>query len=161
MPDYSVTVGLDGSKWVFATYAGVCLVIRVVAARVPDRIGHARAVSIAMSFSAAGLATLFLWPRPVGVFVGTVIVGIGISFNYPSLMAMTVKAVPERERVRAISTFTMFFEIGTATGALLFGTLADLTTKRTAFVGGAGFCIIGLVVLWKVAVPRSRLHMAV
>ena len=161
MPDYSVTVGLDGSKWVFATYAGVCLLIRVVAATVPDRIGHARAVSIALTFSGAGLAMLFLWPRPVGVFVSTVIVGIGISFNYPSLMAMTVNAVPERERVRAISTFTMFFEIGTASGALLFGTLADLTTKRTAFVGGAASCAIGLVVLWKVAVPRSRVHVSV
>ena len=30
---------------------------------------------------------------PVGVFVSTVIIGIGISFNYPSLMAMTVDAV--------------------------------------------------------------------
>ena len=94
--------------------------------------------------------------EPVGVFVSAVIIGIGISFNYPSLMAMTVNAVPERERVRAISTFTMFFEIGTATGALLFGALADLTTKRTAFPGGAAFCVLGLVVLWKVAVPRSR-----
>ncbi|MEP7203315.1 MAG: MFS transporter [Ilumatobacteraceae bacterium] len=161
MPDYSVTVGLDGSKWVFATYAGVCLIIRIVGAKVPDRIGHARAVSIAMTASAAGLALLFAWPRPIGVFVSAVIVGIGISFNYPSLMAMTVNAVSERERVRAISTFTMFFEIGTATGALLFGALADFTTKRTAFLGGAVFCGIGLLVLWKVAVPRSRQHVAV
>jgi MFS family permease len=161
MPDYSVTVGLDGSKWVFATYAGVCLLIRVVAATVPDRIGHARAVSIAMTFTGAGLTMLFLWPRPIGVFISTVIVGIGISFNYPSLMAMTVNAIPEREKVRAISTFTMFFEIGTATGALIFGTLADLTTKRTAFLGGACFCFIGLVVLWTVAVPRSQPYVAV
>ena len=99
---------------------------------------------------------LFLWPEPLGVFVSTVILGIGVSFNYPGLMAMTVDVVPDRERVRAISTFTMFFDIGTATGALLFGTLADFTTKRTAFLGGAAFCCIGLVVLWKVAVPRSR-----
>ncbi len=104
---------------------------------------------------------LFLWPRPIGVFISAVIVGIGISFNYPSLMAMTVSAIPEREKVRAISTFTMFFEIGTASGALLFGTLADLTTKRVAFLGGAAFCAIGLVVLWKVAVPRSRVHVSV
>ena len=144
-----------------ATYAGVCLLIRVVAATVPDRIGHARAVSIAMSLTGVGLTMLFLWPRPIGVFISAVIVGIGISFNYPSLMAMTVSAIPEGEKVRAISTFTMFFEIGTATGALIFGTLADLTTKRTAFLGGAGFCFIGLVVLWKVAVPRTRQYVAV
>ena len=161
MPDYAVTVGLDGSKWVFATYAGVCLLIRVVAATVPDRIGHARAVSIALTLMATGLAMLFLWPHPLGLFISTVIIGIGISFNYPGLMAMTVEAVPERERVRAISTFTMFFEIGTATGAVLFGILADLTSKRTAFLGGAAYCVVGLIVLWKVAVPRSQPYVAV
>jgi MFS family permease len=161
MPDYSVSIGLDGSKWVFATYAGVCLLIRVVGATVPDRIGHARAVSIALTLMAVGLAMLFAWPHPLGVFISTVIIGIGISFNYPGLMAMTVNAVPERERVRAISTFTMFFEIGTATGALLFGALADLTSKRAAFLGGAAYCVVGLVVLWKVAVPRSRAHVTV
>ena len=72
-----------------------------------------------------------------------------------------VDTVPEKERVRAISTFTMFFEIGTASGALVLGTMADLSSKRTAFLGGAAFCAVGLVVLWKVAVPRSRVHVAV
>jgi len=161
MPEYSISIGLSGSKWVFATYAAVCLLIRVVAATVPDRIGHARAVTIALSFMLAGLAMLFLLPWPVGVFLSTVIVAIGISFNYPSLMAMVVDTVPEHERVRAISTFTMFFEIGTACGALILGTLADLTSKRSAFLGGAAFCAVGLVVLWKVAVPHSRRHVAV
>ena len=161
MPDYSVTVGLDGSKWVFATFAGVCLVIRVVGATLPDRIGHARAVAIALALMAAGLAMLYIWPYPLGVFISTVIIGIGVSFNYPGLMAMTVDSVPERERVRAISTFTMFFEIGTATGAVLFGIMADLTSKRTAFLGGAVYCAIGLIVLWKVAVPRARVYVPV
>lgn len=161
MPDYSVSVGLSGSKWVFATYAAVCLIIRVVAATVPDRIGHARAVTIALSFMLVGLAMLFFLPWPVGVFASTVIVAIGISFNYPGLMAMVVDTVPEHERVRAISTFTMFFEIGTASGALVLGTLADLSSKRSAFLGGAAFCGVGLIVLWKVAVPHSRVHLAV
>ena len=128
MPDYSVTVGLDGSKWVFATYAGVCLLIRVVGATVPDRIGHARAVSIAMSLMATGLAMLFVWPHPLGVFISTVIIGIGISFNYPVAHGHDGRMqFPSANEVRAISTFTMFFEIGTATGALMFGILADLT----------------------------------
>ncbi len=161
MPEYSVSVGLDGSKWVFATFAGVCLLIRVVGATLPDRMGHARAVGIALALMAAGLAMLYVFPYPAGVYISTVIIGIGVSFNYPGLMAMTVDSVPESERVRAISTFTMFFEIGTATGAVLFGIMADLTTKRTAFLGGAIYCLIGLVVLWKVAVPRARVYVAV
>jgi MFS family permease len=161
MPEYSVSVGLSGSKWVFATYAAVCLLIRVLAATVPDRIGHARAVTIALSFMGTGLAMLFLFPWPAGVFVSTVILAIGISFQYPGLMAMVVDTVPDHERVRAISTFTMFFEIGTAAGALVFGAVADLTSKRGSFVGGAASCALGLVVLWRVAEPRSRAHVAV
>lgn len=161
MPEYSKSVGLSGSKWVFATYAAVCLLIRIVAATVPDRIGHARAVTIALTFMTAGLTMLFVFPWPAGVFLSTVILAVGISFQYPSLMAMVVDAVPEHERVRAISTFTMFFEIGSAIGALLLGTLADLTSKRSAFLGGAGFCVAGLVVLWRVAAPRARSHVLV
>ena len=41
------------------------------------------------------------------------------------------------------------------------GTLADLTTKRIAFLGGAASCAIGLVVLWKVAAPHARVHVSV
>jgi hypothetical protein len=44
---------------------------------------------------------------------------------------------------------------------LLFGTLADLTSKRAAFAGGALSCAVGLIVLWKVAVPRSTPYVAV
>lgn len=161
MPEYSVSIGLSGSKWVFATYAAVCLLIRVVAATVPDRIGHARAVTIALTFMGTGLAMLFVFPWPAGVFASTIILAIGISFQYPGLMAMVVDTVPDHERVRAISTFTMFFEIGSASGALVFGALADATSKRSSFLGGAASCAVGLLVLWRVAVPRSRLHVAV
>ena len=130
MPDYSVTVGLDGSKWVFATYAGVCLLIRVVGATIPDRIGHARAVTIALTLMATGLAMLYLWPHPLGVFTSTVIVGIGISFNYPGLMAMTVESVPARTSSHLDVHDVLRDRNGD--GAVLFGILADLTSKRAA-----------------------------
>jgi MFS family permease len=161
MPEYSKSVGLSGSKWVFATYAAVCLLIRVVAATVPDRIGHARAVTIALIAMMTGLAALFAFAAPAGVFVGAIVLAVGVSFQYPGLMAMVVDVVPEHERVRAIATFTMFFEIGTASGGLSFGTLADLTSKRTAFAGGAASCALALLVLWRFAVPRMRRHVTV
>ena len=45
-------------------------------------------------------------------------IGVGMAFMYPSLMALTVNRVDDRERPVAISSFTMFFEIGTVTGGL-------------------------------------------
>jgi MFS family permease len=139
----------------------VCLLIRVVAATVPDRVGHARAVTFALTAMMTGLAALFVFAAPAGVFVGAVILAIGISFQYPGLMAMVVDVVPEHERVRAIATFTMFFEIGTACGGLTLGALADFTSKRSAFAGGAAFCAVALIVLWRFAVPRMRRHVTV
>jgi hypothetical protein len=47
----------------------VCLLIRVVGATIPDRIGHARAVSIALILMSLGLAMLFVFPYPLGVFL--------------------------------------------------------------------------------------------
>ena len=41
-----------------------------------------------------------------------------MAFLYPSLMALTVNRADDRERPAAISSFTMFFEIGTVTGGL-------------------------------------------
>ena len=75
---------------------------------------------------------------------------------YPDLMAMTVNGVSEHERARVISTFTMFFEVGTAAGGLLFGFLAELTSKRGGFLAGACSAAVGLWFLRSVAMPRFR-----
>ncbi len=156
MPEYAKTVGLSGSEWVFATYSVTCLVLRLVGAKVPERIGLARATSIALAGLVAGLATLAAVPGVAGVFIATVLIAIGVSFNYPSLMAIAVNSVPERERIRVISTFTMFFEVGTVIGALLLGSLAAVTSKRTGFAGGAVLAMVGLAVLWRVLLPWTR-----
>ena len=158
IPDHSRDVGLSGSKWVFATYSVVCLVVRLLCAKVPERLGLARTVSIALSFLASGLAVLVAVGTPAGVFGGAALVGLGMSFIYPALMAMTVNAVPEHERARVISTFTMFFEVGSAVGGLLFGFVAELTSKSGGFLGGAVSALAGLWFLWRVLLPEFRLR---
>ena len=53
-----------------------------------------------------------------------------------------------------ISSFTMFFEIGTVAGGLALGGLAELTTKRVAFAGAVAVCAFGLWLLrTRVAAP--------
>ena len=121
VPDHATAVGLHGSKWVFVVYSVMCLLIRIIGARVPDRWGLAKAASVALSSLALGLATMSLIDSKAGLFAGTVVVAIGMSFLYPALSTVAVNAVPAAERTRVVSTFTMFFEIGSAAGGLLFG----------------------------------------
>jgi len=144
MPDHADRVGLDGSKWVFALYSGVCLVVRIVGARVPERIGLGRSVVLALVLLTLGLAGVAAVATPAGVYGGTLVLALGMAFMYPALMAITVNAVVESERASAISTFTMFFEIGTAVGALAFGAVAEVAGKRGGFLAGAVSAALGL-----------------
>jgi MFS family permease len=156
VPDHAAAVGLSGSKFVFLTYGVVCILVRLLGARLPDRLGLARAGSIALSCLALGLAMMWAFATPAGLFAGVIVLSIGMAFLYPPLSTMAVDAVPAHERSRVVSTFTMFFEIGTAAGGLLFGLLAELTGKRGGFLGGALSASLALLVLWRVVIPWQR-----
>ena len=156
MPEHAKSVGLAGSQWVFAAYSVTCLVLRVVAAKVPERIGLARAVTVALSGLIAGLSVLAFIPTIPGVFVAAMLLAVGMSFQYPALMAMALDSAPDAERTRVLASFTMFFDIGTILGALALGVVAQATSKRGGFFGGAVMCAVGLVLLWRWLLPWSR-----
>jgi MFS family permease len=71
-------------------------------------------------------------------------------------MTMALNGAPEAERTRVLSSFTMFFDIGTIVGALVLGVVAGVTSKRGGFFGGAVICAIGVVLLWRWVVPGER-----
>ena len=50
----------------------------------------------------------------------------------------------------------MFFEVGTASGGLAFGFVAELTDKRGGFLAGAISALVGLWFLHRVLVPHLR-----
>ena len=81
---------------------------------------------------------------------------VGQAFLYPSLMALTVNRVDERERPAALSSFTMFFDVGTIAGGLALGAVAELFGKRSAFAGGIVLAAIGVwLLLTRVTSPQS------
>lgn len=154
VPTYVDDVGMSGAAGVFAVYSVLCFVLRIVGARIPDRIGLGRAVNLALWLVALGLAVLALVPSALGVYGATVAIALGVTFFYPSLLAASVNAVSERERVGVISSFSMFFEVGTAFGGLALGVVGELAGRRGAFAGGAVIALIGVAVLHLVALPR-------
>jgi MFS family permease len=87
--------------------------------------------------------------------VGSTLIGVGAAFNYPSLMALTVNNAGDKERAVAISSFTMFFEIGTVASGLLVGALAQFAGKQNGFFGGVAFCLVGLWVLRSRVAPAE------
>lgn len=156
VPDHARDIGLETSSGVFVLYSVVCLVVRLAGARLPERIGLQTALTIALGFNALGLVTAAAVASPAGLYAATLLIAIGISFQYPSLNALAVNAAPDSERAAVLSSFTMFFEIGVAFAGITFGSIGELTSKRGAFLAAAGAGITGLVLVWTVLRQRTR-----
>jgi len=156
LPDHARDIGLAGSGSLFAAYSVVCLVLRFAGARWLERLGARRAVSIAFVSLALALGGLALVPETWALWVAAVLMGVASAFLYPSLMALTVNRVDERERPMAISSFTMFFEVGNISAGLVFGLVAELAGKRSAFGTAVVVCAVGCWLLLSRVVPAAR-----
>ncbi|HSL73613.1 MAG TPA: MFS transporter [Ilumatobacteraceae bacterium] len=155
VPDYSRSVGLASSGGLFAVYALVSVLVRIFGATLPERLGPRRAVTIALSNVLIGLSILAAFPTIPALWIASVFVGFGMAFNYPSLLALTVNRASDSDRAWAISSFTMFFEVGSVVGGLLIGAFAEAVGKQLGFLGGAMFCVVGLYLLRIRLVPAG------
>jgi MFS family permease len=162
IPEHARAVGLRGAGGLFLAYSAVCLVVRVAGAKLPERMGVGRAVSTALGLVGGSLLLLAAVPQPWALWVAAAGFGIGMGFNYPSLMAIVVNRVDARDRVAALSSFTMFFELGSVVGGLALGGVGEMFGKRVGFAAGIVCCAVGAVVLWtRVAVPPQHIEVDV
>ena len=100
-----------------------------------------------MSFLLCGVTSVAVLGNAFGIWLGTIFFALGISFFYPSLLAMAVEGSDANERVEIVSSFTSFFEIGGVIGGLALGIVGQLFGERATFVGGMVFATLGLLLL--------------
>jgi MFS family permease len=155
IPGYSRSVGLAESGGLFAVYALTSLLVRIFGATLPERLGPRRAVTIALGNIMISLMILVCIPTVPALWVAAAFMGIGVAFNYPSLMALTVNRASDRDRAIAVSSFTMFFEVGSAVGGIVIGAFAQLVGKQLGFLGGVASCVLGLWLLRTKLVPAG------
>jgi MFS family permease len=148
-------LGLSGAGVIFVVY-GVCiLLVRVVGARLPDRLGPIRAGTYALVFGAGGLAVMALARSVAGLVIGTVIFALGMSLLYPALLVMALSAAPDSERASVVGTFSSFFDLSQGLGAVLCGAAQQLFGYRAAFATGAVLAAAGCVALRSGAARRA------
>lgn len=157
LPDHARDIGLGGSGGLFALYSVVCLLLRLFGARLPERLGARTSVTIALSATGTSMALLATVPAAWALWSAAALIGVGQAFAYPSLMALTIDRVSERERPVALGSFTMFFDLGSIVGGLALGLVAEQLGKRSAFAGGVVLTLGGLWLLWsRVAAARAE-----
>ena len=151
---YARDLGLDGAGSVFLLFSLVVVATRVLARRVPDRLGPKRTSRSALTLIAAGLFTIGLWNVPAGLFLGTVVVAFGHALAFPSLMTLAVNAAPADERSSVVGTFSAFTELGFLVGALSLGAVASAAGYDGVFVVCAFGPLLGVLALSRLAAPR-------
>lgn len=131
----------------FLLYGVLVLAVRIFGATLPDRLGPVRTSNLALAAIAAGVGTVAVVPTTVGVWIGTVLLAIGMSLLFPALFVLAVNGAPADERSHAVGTFSLFFDLSQGLGAPALGVLVSLFgAERAAFVGGAVIAVVGIVV---------------
>lgn len=156
VPLYVGDVGLSDARLVFLLYGCLILAVRIVGARLPDRLGSRRAGSLALGTGAAGLLVLAGWASAVGLFAGTVVFAAGMSLMYPAMMTLALVGVSDSERASVVGTVSTFFDLSQGLGALLLGGAAAAFGNRGAFATGSLLALTGLALLWGGLDPRAR-----
>jgi MFS family permease len=147
MPLYALTLGLDGSGYVFIMYAAIVVLIRSFGARIPDVIGPVRASRAALAFSTTGLALVALWRSPFGLFAGTAVLAVGSSLAFPALMTLALRGTAPTERGTVLGTFGAFVDVAFGLGPATLGFVGDQLGYQGLFLGAAVVAAAGLFLL--------------
>jgi MFS family permease len=133
--------GVGHGATVFAAFAAMIVLTRLLAGDLPDRVGAAQIAIGATLGEAAGLLTIALAHSLPVALLGGMAMGAAFSLLNPSLMLIAVDRVSESARGAAMGTFTAFFDAGVGIGAPLAGLAAVLSGYEGAFVLAAAIAV--------------------
>lgn len=144
---YADSIGVGEVGALFFVSSIVILTLRIVGARIPERVGLRRSAAFSVVGVGAGLIALGLVQGRVGLWLSVALISLGMAQMFPALIGITLGRVSVAERPLALSTFVMFFEIGGALGGAS-GWLVDrhgypVTFVVAGLVGFGGLAVLG------------------
>jgi predicted MFS family arabinose efflux permease len=144
---YADQLQISGVGLRLAVFSFSVLVLRVALARVPARVGLRSTAIFSVSMIAVALILLGVIGGSVGLWVSTAAAVVGMAQMFPALIGLTLEREPDPARhALAMSTFTMFFEIGAAMSGLS-GFVADRSSYETAYLAAGLLTTAGIPLL--------------
>jgi MFS family permease len=156
VPLYARQLGLGESRYVFATFATIMLVLRAFGRRIPDAAGPARVAHASLVCSIAGLVVLGLLRSVGGLYVGTVIFTLGQALLFPSLVTFAVSGGPEAQLGAMVGTMTAFIDFTFSLGPLSLGAVSSAFGYDRMFLAAAVVTTLSLVLFLAYERRQSR-----
>jgi MFS family permease len=144
---YGEELGLEGVAPLFLLYAGIVIAIRGLMPWAPDRFGGRRLAGAALVFIVGGLVIMGVVGSPIGLYVGTAIMALGVAFFPPAILTMAQAGVPALERGTLIGTASAFIDLGFGVAPITLGLVATGAGYPVTFLVSATIAGLGLLVL--------------
>jgi MFS family permease len=133
--------GIGSGATVFAAFAAMLVLTRLVFGHLPDRVGATPVAVVATLGEALGLALIALAHSLPVALAGGLVMGAAFSLLNPALMLIALGRVSQSARGAAMGTYTAFFDAGVGLGAPLAGLVAALAGYESAFFFAAAVCV--------------------
>ena len=148
-----------GIQWVVEAYSLFLSALLLVGGALGDRYGRRRIFNIGVVIFALASAFCGLAANIEQLIIGRAVQGIGGALLVPGSLALISSSFSEKERGRAIGTWSGFSAITTAIGPVLGGWLVEHWSWRAAFFLNLPFALTVLVIsVWKVPESREKNH---
>ncbi len=134
-----------GSIGIFSLiYSATTIGFRLLAGRLPDRIGRSRVLIPALIVFGTGIALIaFIRSWPLFI-LSAFLCGLGHCFLYPVLNALVIQKVHSCTRGTATGLFINCFDGGIGAGSLLWGLTAQLGGYHLMYILGGATAVLGI-----------------
>ncbi|WP_431276561.1 MFS transporter [Variovorax ureilyticus] len=143
------------AQWVVESYALFLAALLLVGGALGDRFGRRRIFATGVALFAIASVACALARDVHQLILSRAVQGIGGAMLVPGSLALISASFPEKERGRAIGTWSGFSGITAAIGPVLGGFLVDRYSWVWAFLVNVPMAVAVLLIVWR-HVPESR-----
>lgn len=144
---FEMTVGELGV--LFSVMAVLSLAVLQGSTRVTDRVGKVRMIIPAMMIAAIGLVVLAYADTVTRLWVGGLIVTVGLSAAGPAPAAWAADATPPDRHGVAMSWFRTLNDVGSLVGPVVLAAIAAAVTFGLAFIVNAVVLVAIAIATWR------------
>jgi MFS family permease len=140
---FVLATGIGSVGLFFTLYSLTAVALRLLANRLPDRVGPKRVLIPALATGGAGLGLLALTHTATEMAVAGVLCGLSHGFAFPILVGMLVARAPAHGRGAAYAVFTALWDVGAMLGGPLFGLVIQRAGYPPMFGAAAALILAG------------------
>lgn len=134
--------------WILNAYLLMLASLILVGGSLGDKLGRKRVFMAGILIFILGSAACGLAPSVIYLIIFRIFQGVGGAMMIPGSLSLISSSINEKERGKAIGTWSAFTTVVTIGGPVLGGALADAGLWRYIFFINVPIGIVALIILW-------------